>query len=131
MATFLAENVLTLDDHFAETDADAKLDRRGGSILGTPFAHALLHDHRAQRRLHDATELGEHPIAGLLEDASAAIGDGRGDETVEQAGHFIVRGLLGGSDQAAVSHDIQGQNSGQPPLQACGELRVTHAAPHL
>jgi hypothetical protein len=63
----VAENVVGLDKHVADIDADAHLDR--GVVR-----QLLLHLHRAADRGDDAGELHQRPIAHELHDATAVLG---------------------------------------------------------
>src|SRR5262249_39768632 len=67
----VAIEVVALDDHVAEIDADAQLDaviRRNTRI---PLGNRLLHRDCAAHRIDDAGKLDQEAVAGGLDDAAA------------------------------------------------------------
>jgi len=54
----VAEDVVFLNDHVAQVDADAKLDPLGGRDGRIALGHAALHIHRAAHRINHAGEVG-------------------------------------------------------------------------
>src|SRR6476619_3464030 len=76
----VAIEVVALDDHVAEIDADAQLDavvRRDTEVV---LGHRLLHLDRAAHRVDDAGKLHQHTVAGRLDDAALMLGDLRIEE---------------------------------------------------
>src|SRR5271166_3709029 len=62
----VAIEVIALDDHVAEIDADAQLDavvRRGAAVA---LRHRLLHFDRTAHGIDDAAKFHQHPVAGGL-----------------------------------------------------------------
>jgi len=71
----VAVDVIGLSNHVPEINTDPKLDpllRRDRSIA---LGHAALHLHGALDRIHDARELGQEAIAGVLDDPATVLGD--------------------------------------------------------
>ena len=71
----VAVDVLAVDDHVAEVDADAErkpvLGRQGGVAL----AQGLLDVDSAGQRLDDAREVGQHAVTRRADDAAVVLGD--------------------------------------------------------
>src|SRR5689334_19526807 len=80
----VAIEVVALDDHVAEIDADAQFDAvvRGGA--GVPLGHRLLHRDGTAHRIDDAGKLHQQAVAGGLDDAAVMLGDLRIDELMAQ-----------------------------------------------
>src|SRR5438046_2923490 len=70
----IAEQVVSLDDHIAEIDADAKLEAPVSGNGGVPVRHPPLHGKRALYRGHDARELDQQSVTGGLHHAAAMLG---------------------------------------------------------
>ena len=71
----VAVDVLAIDDHVAEIDADAELEpvlRREG---GVALAQGPLDVDGAGQRLDDAREVGQHAVARRADDAAVVLGD--------------------------------------------------------
>src|SRR5580700_11206105 len=66
----VAIDVLGLGDHVAEIDADAQADALVFRDVMVAAAHCALHLDSAAYRRHDATELDQHAIAGIFDDAA-------------------------------------------------------------
>jgi len=73
----VAIEIVALDDHVAEIDADAQLDAAVRPDSSVPLGHRLLHRDRAAHRVDDAGELDEEAVAGGLDDAPPVFGDPR------------------------------------------------------
>ena len=67
----VAENVVALDEHVAEIDADAIEDALVFGRLGVALGHHFLDRDRAFDRGDDGGELDQEPVAGRLDDAAA------------------------------------------------------------
>ena len=81
----VAIDVVVLDDHVAEIDADAQLDAVVRRDTGVALGHRLLHLDRAAHRIDDAGELDQQAVAGGLDDAAMVLGDFRIDELARAA----------------------------------------------
>src|SRR5712664_2828689 len=86
----IAVEVVALDDHVAEIDADAQFDAFVRPDARVPLAHRLLHRDRAAHRIDDAGKLHQQAVAGGLGprvkpgDATVVLGDLRIDELAAQ-----------------------------------------------
>ena len=69
----IAENVVFLNDHVAEVDADVKSDALFLSHLGLALGHAALDLHGAPHGIHDALELRQQAVAGVLYDPASVL----------------------------------------------------------
>src|SRR6266446_9003691 len=70
----VAVEVVALDDHVAEIDADAQLDAAVRRDTRVPLGHRLLHRDRATHRIDDAGKLHQHAVAGGRVPGSKARG---------------------------------------------------------
>ena len=75
----VAQEVVALDHHVAEVDADAEHDPPVGRRLGLAVGHRLLHRHRAGDRVDHRGELDDRPVAHQLDDAALVLGQQRVD----------------------------------------------------
>ena len=112
----VAVDVLAVDDHVAEVDADAELEpvlRREG---GVALAQGLLDADSAGQRLDDAREVGQHAVARRADDAAVVLGDEPVDDLAAgpQAG---VRAGLVAVHLAREADRVGAQDRGQlaPP----------------
>ena len=71
----VAENVGAVDDHVADIDADAEFDAALFRDAGVALGHDALDVEGAARGVNGTSELGQHAIAGRLDDAAAMFGD--------------------------------------------------------
>ncbi len=76
----VAKDVVFLDDHVAQIDADAELYPPRRRDVHVASRHPALDLGSAKHRVGDAVELDQHAVAGGLDDAAVALGDGRIDE---------------------------------------------------
>ena len=71
----VAVDVVALDDHVAEIDADPELDALVLGRIGVALGHAALDRERALYGVDHARELDQGAIAHQLDDAAVAGGD--------------------------------------------------------
>jgi hypothetical protein len=90
----VAVEVVALDDHIPEIDADAQLDAVVGPDIRVPLGHRLLHRNRAVHRIDDAGKLHQQAVAGGLDDAAPMFGDLRIDELAVQRFEAFERAIL-------------------------------------
>jgi len=76
----VAIEVVALDDHVTESDADAQLDAHGRHDTSIPPGRCLLHRDHAAHRVDDAPKFHPHAVAGGLDDAAIMFGDFRIEE---------------------------------------------------
>ncbi len=125
----VAEQVVALDHHVAEIDADAEHDAPVGRRLGLAVGDRLLHRDRAGDGIDHRGELDDRPVAHQLDDPALVLGQQRVDRLLAQG---LDRGQRAGLvllDQARVADDVGGQDRRQPALDArdrCRGLRRHH-----
>ena len=90
----VAIEVVALDDHIAEIDADAQLDAVVRRDARVPLGHRLLHLDGAAHRIDDAGKFHQHAVAGGLDDAAVVLGDLRIEELAAQRFEAFERALL-------------------------------------
>jgi hypothetical protein len=95
-ATFTpgAEDVVLLNDHVAEVDADAELDPLLCRGLRVALGHVALDLRSAPDGINHACELGNEAIARVLDNPPAAFRDLRIDECCEMRFQALVRALF-------------------------------------
>src|SRR5262249_38742710 len=76
----VAEDIVVLDDHVAQIDAEAKLDPPCRRDVGVASRHAALNFRGAHHRIDNAAELDQHAVAGGLDDAAVVLRYGGIDE---------------------------------------------------
>jgi hypothetical protein len=107
----IAEDIITVGDDVVDIDADAKLDPLFLWYVGIAFQHAPLDIKRTAHRVHDAAELSQQPISGVLDDPPTVLTDLRIDERAQMALELDVRALFVQTGQAAVPSHIGRQDS--------------------
>ena len=112
----VAKDVVVLDDHVAEIDADAELDPPRRRDVGVASRHPALDLGRAQHRIGDAVELDQHAVAGGLDDAALVLGDGRIDQLDPMGLETRERARLVGLHQPAVADHVGGEDRCEPAL---------------
>ena len=90
----VAIEIVALDDHIAEIDADAQFDPAIRGDICVPLGHRLLHLDRAAHRIDDAGKFHKHAVAGGLDDASLMLSDLRIDELAAQRLEAFERAFL-------------------------------------
>ena len=81
----VAEQVVALDHHVAEIDADAEHDAPVGGRLGLALGDRLLDRDGAGDRVDHRAELDDRPVAHQLDDAALVLGEQRVDRLLAQA----------------------------------------------
>ena len=110
----VAKDVLVLDDHVADIDADAKADVLAFIDVGIAVFHALLHHDGAAHRINDRGELDENAVTRGLDDTALVLGDQRIDELPAMALERGERPFLVGAHEARVSRHVRGEDGGEP-----------------
>ena len=108
----VAEDILALDKHIAEMDADPVEDAlrlEGAFIAGR---HLLLHRQGAFDRRDDGREFDEHPVAHGLEQPPAVRGDDR-LSGLSPLAHETCRAGLVLAHHARIADDIGGEDRGK------------------
>ena len=109
----VAIEVVALDDHVAEIDADAQLNAAFRSDAGVALGHRLLHRDRAAHRIDDAGKFHQHAVAGGLDDAAAVLGDIRIEKLAAQRFEAFERALFVRAHQPRIPRDIGGEDRGE------------------
>jgi hypothetical protein len=111
----VTKDIIIFDDNITDVNADPKfnpLDLRHIDIL---FGHAALNFDSAAYGIHDAAELDESAVPGILDDAAAMISDFGIEERLSESFQLRQRAVFVDPYQAARARDIR-QNSRQSPL---------------
>jgi hypothetical protein len=90
----VAIEVVALDDHVAEIDADAQLDAAVRRDADVPLGHRLLDFDRAAHRIDDAGKLDQQTVAGGLDDTTVMLGDFRIEQLAAQRFEAFERAFL-------------------------------------
>src|SRR5262249_50204956 len=98
----------------AEIDADAKFDPLPLGDVGVARGHAVLHVDCAAHRFDRACELGEHAVAGGLDQPPLMLGDFRLDQLAPVRPEPVDRAFLVGPDEPRVTRDVRSENGGKP-----------------
>ena len=114
----VAVDVVALDDHVAQVDADAERDAPILGYLGVALGHAALDGDRAIDRVDDARELDQRAVAHQLDDAPAVVRDLGVDEFGAVGLQHVERAGLVVAHQARIADDIRAQDSGKPAFDA-------------
>ena len=117
----VAVEIAVFDDHFAEVDADAQLQRQTRGVAGIALGHPLLQLDGAFDRTDGARELDEDAIAHQLENAAAVPGDQRLQHILPARPQRFQRARLVFRHEAAVPHDIGGEYGGKLALHEAGD----------
>jgi hypothetical protein len=119
----VAIEVVALDDHVAEVDADAQFDVVIRANARVSLGHRLLHRDRAAHRIDDTGELDQHAVAGGLDDAAMVLGDFRIDQLPPQRLEAFERAFLIHPHQPRIPRHIGGKDRGEATFDAirhCG-----------
>src|ERR1700692_2806909 len=71
----ITKDIIVFDDDIADVNADAKFDPFYLRHIDILFGHVALNFKGAAYGIYDAPELNESAVPGILDDASAMIGD--------------------------------------------------------
>ena len=112
----IAEDIVVLDDHVAEIDADAELDPPRRRHIGIAPRHPPLDLGSARHRVNDAAELHQHAVAGRLDDAAPVLGNGGIDELKAMGLEARKRPRLVDLHQPAVADHVGGKDCCEPSL---------------
>jgi len=114
-ATFtpVAENVLLLNDHIAEVDADAEPNPALLGHLGLAVGHPPLDLDRAAHGVDHARKFRQEPVAGVLYDPPSVLPDLGVDQLPEVRGEALVSALFVSTHQARVPRHVGGEDCGE------------------
>ena len=108
----VAQNVVALDQHVAEIDADAIDDALRLRRLGVALDHQLLDRDRAFDGGDDGGKLQQQPVARRLDDAAAEARHDR-PRRLAMLAHRPRRPRLVLAHQARVADDVDGEDRGE------------------
>src|SRR6266851_4075906 len=109
----VAIEVVALDDHVTEIDADAQLDAAVRADIRVPLRDCLLHRDGTAHRVDDAGKLDQHAVAGGLDDAAVVLGDLRIEELTTQRFEAFERAFLVRPHQPRIPRDFGGEDRGE------------------
>ena len=109
----VAIEIVALDDHVAEIDADAQFDAVVRRDACVPLGHRLLHRDGAAHRIDDAGKFNQQAVAGGLDDAAPVLRDLRIEKLAAQRLETIERALLVPPHQPRIPRHIGGQDRGK------------------
>jgi hypothetical protein len=109
----VAIEIVALDDHVAQIDADAQFDAVVRRDTRVPLGHRLLHRDRAAHRVDDARKFHKHAVAGGLDDAALVLGDLRIEELMAQRFEAFERAFLVRPHQPRIPRHIGGEDRGE------------------
>ena len=112
----VAKDVVVLNDHVAEIDADAELHPSRRRDIRVASRHPALNLGRAQHGVGNAMELDEHAVAGGLDDAAVVLGDGRIDQLDPMGLETRKRARLVNLHESAVADHVGGKDRCEPSL---------------
>ena len=110
----VAKNVVAVDDHIAEIDADAQLQPSRRRYRLVEHDGGLLYRNSAIERIDNAGEIGEQAVAGGADDAPAVIGNQRIDSP-PHFGERLVGPALVLPHQSAETRNIRVEDRGKLP----------------
>jgi len=113
----VAEDVVLLDDHVAEVDADAKPDPTFLRHLGLALGHPALDIHSAADGIDHARELCQDAVASVFYDTAAVFADLRIDQLLEVGFEPLVGAFLVRTHQTRVTGHIGGEDRGQAAVE--------------
>ena len=112
----VAVDVVALDDHVAEIDADAELNPLLGWRRGVALGLLLLDVDRAAQAHPPRWELDQQAVAHGLDQPATMGGDLRLEDLLQIGLEAGACSLLVGLAQPAIADDIGDQDSGEPAL---------------
>ena len=109
-------NVVALDDHVAEIDADAEIDLLIVGQAGIARGHPALNFGSASHGIDDTGELDEQAVPHQLDDAALVLGDLGLDELGAMGTKAGERAFLVGAHEARVANDVRAEDRGESAL---------------
>jgi hypothetical protein len=106
----VAIEIVAVNDHVAEIDADAQLNAVVRRDAAVPVGHRLLHLDRATHRIDGAGKLHQQAVASGLDDAAMVLGDLWIEEFAAQRFEAFERALLIRPHQPRIPRHIGGED---------------------
>jgi hypothetical protein len=116
----ITKDVATVDHNIPDIDADAELDSLLLWHVSVALGDAPLDIKSASHRVHNAAELSQHSVPGVLDDTSTVLSDLGTDERAQMVLKLGVRSLLVQASQPAVASDIGCEDGCKASLYALG-----------
>ncbi len=110
----VSEDVMRLDDHVTDIDADAETNTLIFGITDCNFKDAGLEPRRSADRFDGTGKLGQEPVAGILDDMTAVLDDRRLDSVHQKRGQFGVGRLFVMVHEPGIPGHVGGQYRRQP-----------------
>ena len=108
----VAQNILAVDQHVAEIDADAVEDASGLGNARVAFGHLLLHANRALDRRDDRRKFQQHAVAHRLDEPAAESANDR-RRRLAMFPHRARRPRFVIAHQPRVADDVGGEDRGE------------------
>ena len=108
----VAQNILAVDQHVAEIDADAVKDASGLGNARVAFGHLLLHANRALHRRDDRRKFQQHAVAHRLDEPAAESANDR-RRRLAMFPHRARRPRFVIAHQPRVADDVGGEDRGE------------------
>ena len=124
----IAEEVVALDHHVAEVDADPELEPPVLGQLAISGCQLLLDLDRASRGFDGTRELGQHAVPGGADDPAVAAGDQR-VHLLPVRVQGAERAFLVGRHETAVALHVGTEDGRELTLDARRGSRLLHCAP--
>src|SRR6266436_3916812 len=112
----VAKDVVFLNDHVAQIDADAELHPPRRRDVRVTSRHSALNLGSAQHGVGDAVEFDQHAVASGLDDAATVLRDSRIDELDPMGLETRERPRLVDLHQPTVADHVSGEDRGEPAL---------------
>jgi hypothetical protein len=106
-------DVVTVDDHVAEVDADAKLDARLVGQAVIVIGDRALDLGGGAHGIDDAGELRQHAVAHELDDPPVVVGEHRVDQGRAQRPEGRDGAFFVGADQPRIADHVGCQDRGE------------------
>src|SRR5690242_12939833 len=118
----VAKYVMRFDNHVTDIDADAERNPPVFRIGGCQFFNTGLELHSGSNRFDSARKLRQEPVAGVLDDAAAVLGDCGINGVRQKHGQFGVRSFLIIMHKPRIASHVCGQYRRQPALDPAWRL---------
>ena len=106
----IAKNIVALDNHIANVNADAELDAAIPRHVPISILYAALHFRGASYCVHHAGKFHQHPVAGEFDNSPLMLGDFAIDKIGLQGLQCCECAGLVSAHEAAVSDHVGGKN---------------------
>jgi hypothetical protein len=112
----ISKDVVRLDDHVTDIDADAESNARLFRLADCKFLYAGLELHGSSNSFDRARKLRQDPVTSILHDAPAVLGDCRVDSLGQERGEPGVRSFFVAMHEPRITSHIGSQYRRQSAL---------------